>query len=103
MADKDDEKDGEESGTARDELFEAIDHLKNAANILFDRAAKDPTVRSATKEAAKVVKNVGDAAEPLAKQLTGELSKLTKNVLEAVDGKKKSEAPPPKGSDDDKK
>jgi len=98
--DKDDEKDEKES--VREEFFEALDHFKNAANILFDRATKDPAVRSATKEAEKVVKKVGDAAEPLAKQLTGELSKLTKNVLEAVEGKRKSESAPPK-DDEDKK
>jgi hypothetical protein len=107
MSDHDDEKNEERpKPNAKDELFEAIDHFKNAASILFDRAAKDPGVRSATKEAEKildkindaaepVVKKVGEAAEPLAKQLTGELSKLTRNVLDAVEGKRKSDAPPP--------
>ena len=104
MADNDESKKEKDDTTARDELFEALDHFKNAANILFDRATKDPAVRTATKEAEKVVKKVGDAAEPLAKQLTGELSRLTKNVLEAVEGKRKSESPPPKDDEkDDKK
>src|SRR5688500_5913128 len=80
---------------AKEELFEAIEHFRNAANILFDRAAKDPTLRSATAEAQKVVHKLGTAAEPLAKQVTSELSKLTKKLSEAVDGRRKSERPPP--------
>ncbi len=108
MSEQDDEKKKtEQAPNAKDELFEAIDHFKNAASILFDRAAKDPGVRSATKEAEKildkiggaaepVVKKVGEAPEPLAKQLTGELSRLTRNVLDAVEGKRKSDSPPPK-------
>ncbi len=80
---------GAEEPDAKDELFEAIDHFKNAASILFSRATKDPTVKSATKEAERIAKKIGDAAEPLAKQLTGELSRLTKDVMDAVDGGKK--------------
>jgi hypothetical protein len=93
--------DEEESlGDAKVELFEAIDHFKNAASILFNRAASasEPTLKNATKEAERVAKKVGDAAEPLAKQLTGELGRLTKDVMQAVQGgtkpkkkKKKSE------------
>jgi hypothetical protein len=100
-----DEKDGErdeavdETGAdgaereAKAELFEAIDHFKNAASILFERATNDPAVRSATKEAGRLAKKIGDAAEPLAKQLTGELSRLTRDVMEVVEGKPKKTAP----------
>jgi hypothetical protein len=88
-----------ETPKAKDELFEAIDHFKKAATIFFDRATSDPTVKSATDEAERVIKKLGDTAEPLAKQLTSELGKLTKRISEAVtdaaqSGKKKS-APPP--------
>lgn len=88
---------------AKDELFEAIDHFKNAASILFDRAAKDPALKSATKEAGRIAKKIGDAAEPLAKQLTTELGKLTKDVMEVVEGKPKKKAPakPPAGATDE--
>jgi hypothetical protein len=71
---------------AKDELFEAIDHFKNAASILFGRAASDPAVKSAKKEAGRIAKKIGDAAEPLAKQLTTEISRLTKDVMETVEG-----------------
>lgn len=113
---KDDEQrdDGEVDATgadgderdAKDELFEAIDHFKNAASILFTRATKDPTVKSATKEAGRIAKKIGDAAEPLAKQLTGELSRLTKDVMDAVDGgtksiSKKSKKPRPEAESDE--
>jgi len=70
---------------AKDELFEAIDHFKNAASILFDRAAKDPAVKTATKEAGRVVKQIGDAAEPVAKELTKEVGRLTRDVLAVVE------------------
>ena len=85
---------------AKDELFEAIDHFKRAANILFDRAAKDPTIKSATSEAERVIQKLGATAEPLAKQLTSELGKLTKRITDTVEGRRKSDAPPP---DDDAK
>lgn len=49
-------------------------------------------MKSATKEAGRIAKRIGDAAEPLAKQLTGELSRLTKDVMDAVDGGTKSSA-----------
>jgi hypothetical protein len=87
---------------AKDELFEAIDHFKRAANILFDRAAKDPTIKSATTEAERVIQKLGATAEPLAKQLTGELSKLTKRITDTVEGRRKSDAPPPDDDDDAK-
>ncbi|MBX3271573.1 MAG: hypothetical protein KF729_15005 [Sandaracinaceae bacterium] len=78
-----------EEGDAKEELFEAIDHLKNAASILFTRAKKDPTVKTATKEAGKVVRQIGDAAEPLAKELTKEVGRLTRDVLGAIEGTRK--------------
>jgi hypothetical protein len=80
---------------AKEELFEAIEHFKNAAGILFERATKDQAVRAATAEAERVLHRISATAEPLARQLTGELTKLTRNVLDAVDGKRKSEVPPP--------
>ena len=78
-----------EERDAKEELFEAIDHFKNAASILFNRAAKDPAVKTATKEAGRVVKQIGDAAEPLAKELTKEVGRLTKDVIGAIDGARK--------------
>ena len=81
---------------AKDELFVAIEHFKNAASILFDRAAKDPSLRSATHEAERVIQKVGASAEPLARSLAGELSKLTRQVADAVDGRRKSDVPPPR-------
>lgn len=88
---------------AKDELFEAIDHFKNAASILFDRARKDPAVRSGLSEAERFAKKLGDAAEPLAKQLTDELGRMTKDVMKTVEGatKKKSSPPPSSSSSDD--
>jgi hypothetical protein len=105
MTDPKDPSDDEaaEPPKAKDELFEAIDHFKRAANILFDRAAKDPTVRSATSEAERVIQKLGATAEPLARQLTSELGRLTKRITDSVsenlEGRRKSESPPP---DDDK-
>lgn len=81
---------------AKDELFVAIEHFKNAASILFDRAAKDPSLRSATNEAERVLQKVSATAEPLARSLAGELSKLTQKVADAVDGRRKSDVPPPR-------
>ena len=80
---------------ARKELFEALDHFKTAATIMFDRAAKDPSLQKATSEAERVVLKIGAGAEPLAKHLAGELSKLSKSIAEAIDGRRKSETPPP--------
>lgn len=80
---------------AKEELFEAIDHFRSAASILFERATKDPTVRQATAEAERVVQKIGATAEPLAKHLVAELSKLTRNIADTVDGRRKSEVPPP--------
>lgn len=81
---------------AKDELFEAIDHFKSAASILFGRAANDPAVKSATKEAGRLARKIGDAAEPLAHQLTSEFSRLTKDVMDTVEdvtGRGKSKRP----------
>jgi len=92
---------------AKDELFEAVEHFKKAANILFEKASRDPKVKSATAEAEKVIHKLGDKAEPLARQLTGELAKLTRRisdtVSEAVEGRRRSERPPPADAEEDKK
>jgi len=85
---------------AKEELFEAIEHFRNAASILFDRATKDPAVRHATTEAERVIQKVGATAEPLARSLVGELAKLTRQVADAVDGRRKSEVPPPPKKDE---
>jgi len=74
---------------AKDELFEAIDHFKNAASILFGRAAKDPAVKTATKEAGRVVKQIGDAAEPVARELTKEMGRMTQDMLSLVERTRK--------------
>ncbi|MCB9591251.1 MAG: hypothetical protein H6719_00850 [Sandaracinaceae bacterium] len=79
----------DEERDAKEELFEAIDHFKNAASILFSRATKDPAVKTATKEAERVVKQIGGAAEPLAKELTKEVGRLTRDVLGALEGARK--------------
>lgn len=95
---------GDPEADPKAELFEAIDHFKRAANALFDRAAKDPTIKSATSEAERVIQKLGATAEPLARQLTGELSRLTKRISEqvsdTVEGRRKSETPPPPEDDD---
>lgn len=87
-----------EERDAKEELFEAIDHFKNAASILFNRAASDPAVKNVTKEAGRVArqlgdaaeplaKQVGDAAEPIARQLTDEVGRLTRDVMDLIDGR----------------
>lgn len=90
---------------AKQELFEAIDHFKKAANILFDRAAKDPAVKTATEEAERVFKKLGNTAEPLARQLTDELGRLTKRVsdtvADAAQSRRKSETPPPDDTEEE--
>ncbi len=70
---------------AKEELLEAVDHFRNAASLLFGRAARDPSVKQATKEVRRVVGRVSDAAEPLAKELGQELGRFTKDVMRAVD------------------
>lgn len=114
------DEDGEEiedepkrgSKDAKAELFEAIDHFKNAASILFERATTDPAVKSATKEAGvavksatkeaeRVVRQIGHAAEPIAKQLTGELGRLTRDVMSVVEGKKKPSKKAKRPSDEE--
>lgn len=101
---------GESTGgdrQAKEELFEAIDHFKSAASILFDRARNDPAVKSGLSEAERLAKKLGDAAEPLARQLTDELGRMTKDVRDTVEGasrrrKKRSSPPPePAGSDEE--
>ncbi len=86
---------------AKDELFEAVEHVRNAASILLDRAARDPSLRGATQEAERVLHKVGATAEPLARSLFGELSKITRQVAEAVEGPRKTESVPPPHDDAD--
>ena len=83
---------------AKDELFDAIDHFKNAAQILFQKAKKDPMVHTAAAEAEKVFQKISETAEPLAKQLTDELTKLTKKISETVDRRRPSDRPGSTGS-----
>jgi hypothetical protein len=80
---------------ATDELAEAAKHLKHAAQILFAKAAKDPTLKSAAEEAEKLVEKVSTTAEPLAKQLASELGKLGREIAKNLEGKPKAETPPP--------
>ncbi len=115
----------EKNNSAQDELFEAIEHFKSAAGMLFDKASTsatkgassaakavddarakvdpairdtakkaddfvakniDPALDSATREAERVIKKLGDGAEPLARQLAGELGRLTRRLSDALDG-----------------
>jgi len=88
---------------ARDELFEAIDHFKSAANLFFERATNDPAVKQATSEAERVFTKLGERAEPLARQLTGELGRLTRRIQDTVQENVEGRRRPPKTpeSDDD--
>jgi len=104
---------------AKKELFEAIDHFKQAASLFFDKASKssavtktvsaiesasekadgwtekiDPAFESASKEAERVIGKLGATAEPLAKQLTGELKSLTKRFGDVARGGTKRRPPP---------
>ena len=79
----------EKERDAKNELAEAFDHVKNAASILFDRAAKDPGLKTATKEAERVVKQIGDAAEPVVQELSKEVGRITRDVLAAVERTRK--------------
>jgi len=110
-----------EGPDAKKELFEAIDHFKQAASLFFDKASKspavtktvsaiesasekadgwtekiDPAFESASKEAERVIGKLGATAEPLAKQLTGELKSLTKRFGDVARGAGKRR-PPPEG------
>jgi hypothetical protein len=84
---------------ATHELVEAAEHVRNAATILLDRAARDPSLRNVTQEAERVIQKVGATAEPLARSLFGELSKLGRQVAEAVEGPRKTESAPPPRDD----
>lgn len=85
----------EERGDARDELLEAIDHFRNAASMLFERASSDPAVKQATTEAERMVHKVGEKAEPMARHLTSEVGRLTRWVQHTLEGHRKDETPPP--------
>jgi hypothetical protein len=89
-----------DTGTsATSELAEAAEHLRNAANILLERASHDASLRQVTQEAERVIQKVGASAEPLARSLFGELSKLGRQVAEAVEGPRKTESAPPPRDD----
>lgn len=101
-------------GNAKDELFEAIDHLKSAATLLFDRASNDatlekarqrasdliekgvndPAIGRAQKEVDEMVRKIASSAEPMAQKITDEfgslatqLGSLTKRLREAAKDK----------------
>lgn len=115
-ADQDDTNDPPETKAqpdtnAKDELLEALGHFKRAANIVLDKATSDPTVKTATDEAERVIQKVGDAAEPLARQFAGELSKMgsmlagavqdaTSRVKETADPGDEDDAADGEGTDD---
>ena len=109
---------------AKRELFEAIDHLKHAASLFFDRATQapavkgtrerlehaiesasekadswservDPAFEAAGKEAERVIGKIGATAEPLVRQVTGELKELTQKFSGALGGRKRRPPPAP--------
>ncbi len=118
-----DDRDDKPEGNAKDELFEAFSHFRKAANIFIDKATHDPTVKSATVEAERVIQKVGDAAEPIARQVADEFQKvggaaepiarqfadelhkmtslLANAVQDATGRSRKSSAPPAAGADAD--
>lgn len=126
MSDHDDDETPEtEDADPKKELFEAIDHFKQAASLFFDKASKsdaakkvqsaiesasekadgwtekiDPAFESASKEAERVIGKLGATAEPLAKQLTGELKSLTKRFGDVARGGGRRRPPPDSDSDD---
>jgi hypothetical protein len=51
---------------AKDELFEAIDHFKNAATLLFERALRDPHLQRAKKAARAAAEAATDTARSAA-------------------------------------
>jgi hypothetical protein len=88
---------------AKEELFEAIEHFRKAATILFERAQEKPAMKEAERVVDKVteaadpvldkvqaatkpvVDKVAEATEPVVKQAVSELAKLTRSLLDAVD------------------
>ena len=98
MSDDADSPEGTEP-RAKDELLEAIDHLRNAATIFFDRAARDPAVERATEEADKVLTKIADSAEPVARQVTSEVARLTKRLSEVLTDSIDSVRKPPRSDD----
>jgi len=126
MSEHDDETSERETDDAKKELFEAIDHFKQAASLFFDKASKsdaarkvqsaienasekadgwaeklDPALQSASKEAERVIGKLGATAEPLAKQLTGELKALTKRLGDVARGGGERPSRPDAQSNDD--
>ena len=58
-----------EERKARNEVFEAIEHLKSTANILFGRAKNDPAIRRAAQDAERFVQTITDHAETGAQKI----------------------------------
>ena len=80
---------------AAGELFAALGHLRAAANILVDRVATDPglrtaaakaeeTVRRAAGEAEKALAQMGAQAEPVAHRVADELGRAAKQVIDTT-------------------
>lgn len=95
-----DDQDGGErpkksTSEAKSELFAALGHLRNAAELLV--GAADPAVRKAATEAEKMLQKVGAEAEPMAQKLGAELGKMAGTIVGAIEGAgkgRKSEPPP---------
>ncbi|MCS6799768.1 MAG: hypothetical protein NZ898_14845 [Myxococcota bacterium] len=89
---------------ARKELLEAVEHLRNAARILFERAAAEPAVQQAGRQTERIIGKVAEAAEPIAQQVTEEVRRLTRTLSDAVQGvlssRAKSDDRPSKADDE---
>jgi hypothetical protein len=103
--------DDHRSPKAQDELRDALQHFKNAAQILLDKATHDPKIKRAAAEAERVIGTLGDraervttdsvrtaateaervieklshSAEPVAQRLGSEIGKLFRKVSDALD------------------
>lgn len=100
MSDDDDDKGPKKvAGEAKGELFAALGHLKNAAQILA--SAADPAVRKAASEAEKVLQKVGAEAEPMAQKVGAELGKMAGSIVSAIEGagKGRKSEPAPAGEE----
>jgi predicted trehalose synthase len=91
MSKKDDDDHGGEEDrstpqAAKSELFAALAHLKNAAEILV--AAADPAVRKVASEAEKALHKASADVEPVAQKLGHELGKMTRSLVDVLEGKR---------------
>ena len=89
----DDQAPKKTAAEAKNELFAALGHLKNAAELLV--GAADPAVRKAATEAEKVLQKVGAEAEPVANKLGHELGKMAGTIAAALEGKGRKSEPAP--------